>query len=244
MAKKRKLRTSYPDPAKPIEPTQEDQETAELHHPQPQPPQQQQPEPTPQDPNVMSLDEPAQEEQHQQQDPEEEVGDEDEEDDLQKPETLEEDQPHTLEAANHDAEANGTEEEEENEDPNLGFQEVRRDRRLQGRHRQGLRQIERLRLYLVQAQIMDVPLPLDKLALDLIHNKPLQWKQKQDVFNLLPNLNVADLIKAFAVKTNDMMLVIYLSSLIRSVIALHNLINNKHEREEDSKSVTVPNAAA
>jgi phage-related holin len=30
-----------------------------------------------------------------------------------------------------------------------------------------------------------------------------------------------------AVKTNDMMLVIYLSSLIRSVIALHNLINNK-----------------
>ncbi|KAJ1426389.1 Rpn11/EIF3F, C-terminal [Sesbania bispinosa] len=70
----------------------------------------------------------------------------------------------------------------------------------------------------------------------------------QDVFNLLPNLNVADLIKAFAVKTNDMMLVIYLSSLIRSVIALHNLINNKmlnkeHEREEDSKSVPVPSAA-
>lgn len=49
----------------------------------------------------------------------------------------------------------------------------------------------------------------------------------QDVFNLLPNLNVADLINAFAVKTNDQMLVIYLSSLIRSVIALHNLINNK-----------------
>ncbi|KAL2322217.1 hypothetical protein Fmac_026596 [Flemingia macrophylla] len=59
------------------------------------PPQQQQPEPTPQDPNAMSLDEPTQEEQHQQQDPEEEVEDEDEEDDLQKPETLEEDQPHT-----------------------------------------------------------------------------------------------------------------------------------------------------
>ncbi|XP_057788913.1 26S proteasome non-ATPase regulatory subunit 7 homolog A isoform X1 [Salvia miltiorrhiza] len=49
----------------------------------------------------------------------------------------------------------------------------------------------------------------------------------QDVFNLLPNLNVSELVKAFAVKTNDMMLVIYLSSLIRSVIALHNLINNK-----------------
>ncbi|KAJ6432547.1 hypothetical protein OIU84_019728 [Salix udensis] len=64
-----------------------------------------------------------------------------------------------------------------------------------------------------------------------------------DVFNLLPNLNVADLIKAFAVKTNDMMLVIYLSSLIRSVVALHNLINNKmlnkeHEKAEDSKPVS------
>jgi 26S proteasome regulatory subunit N8 len=49
----------------------------------------------------------------------------------------------------------------------------------------------------------------------------------QDAFNLLPNLNMEDYVKAFAVKTNDMMLVVYLSSLIRSVIALHNLINNK-----------------
>ncbi|KAM0929706.1 hypothetical protein ACQ4PT_001444 [Festuca glaucescens] len=67
----------------------------------------------------------------------------------------------------------------------------------------------------------------------------------KDVFNLLPNLNVNELIKAFAVKTNDMMLVIYLSSLIRSVIALHNLINNKmlnkeHEKVEDSKPAAVP----
>ncbi|TQD84662.1 hypothetical protein C1H46_029750 [Malus baccata] len=70
----------------------------------------------------------------------------------------------------------------------------------------------------------------------------------QDVFNLLPNLNVSDLIKGFSVKTNDMMLAIYLSSLIRSVIALHNLINNKmhnkeHERAEDSKQVAVTAAA-
>ncbi|KAK1320233.1 putative 26S proteasome non-ATPase regulatory subunit 7 [Acorus calamus] len=69
----------------------------------------------------------------------------------------------------------------------------------------------------------------------------------QDVFNLLPNLNVNELIKAFAVKTNDMMLAIYLSSLIRSVIALHNLINNKmlnkeHEKAEDAKSTTIPTA--
>ncbi|CAO2817038.1 unnamed protein product [Amaranthus hypochondriacus] len=70
----------------------------------------------------------------------------------------------------------------------------------------------------------------------------------QDAFNLLPNLSVPNLVKAFAVKTNDMMLVIYVSSIIRSIIALHNLINNKmlnkeHEKEEDSKPVAVPAAS-
>jgi len=54
----------------------------------------------------------------------------------------------------------------------------------------------------------------------------------QDVFNLLPNLQVDALVKAFAHKTNDMMLVIYLSSIIRSIIALHNLINNKVVNKE------------
>jgi len=54
----------------------------------------------------------------------------------------------------------------------------------------------------------------------------------QDVFNLLPNLSIEAMIKAFAVKTNDMMMVIYVSSLIRSVIALHNLINNKIENKD------------
>lgn len=43
----------------------------------------------------------------------------------------------------------------------------------------------------------------------------------------VPSPNVVSSVLCFTVKTNDMMLVIYLSSLIRSVIALHNLINNK-----------------
>ena len=51
--------------------------------------------------------------------------------------------------------------------------------------------------------------------------------QMQDIFNLLPNTNTADLAKSFAVQTNDMMVVVYLSALIRSVIALHNLVNNR-----------------
>merc|ERR1712086_498592 len=54
----------------------------------------------------------------------------------------------------------------------------------------------------------------------------------QDIFNLLPNLSLESMVKAFSVKTNDMMVMIYISSMIRSVIALHNLINNKIENKE------------
>ena len=59
----------------------------------------------------------------------------------------------------------------------------------------------------------------------------------QDVFNLLPNLNLEAYVKAFAVKTNDAMLVMYLSSLIRAVIALHALIANKQASKEKEKAM-------
>ncbi|TPX55473.1 hypothetical protein PhCBS80983_g05282 [Powellomyces hirtus] len=62
----------------------------------------------------------------------------------------------------------------------------------------------------------------------------------QDMFNLLPNLAVPDTVKAFAVQTNDELLVMYLSSLIRAVIAMHGLIENKiilrdAERKEEGE---------
>lgn len=57
----------------------------------------------------------------------------------------------------------------------------------------------------------------------------------QDVFNLLPNLNVAELSQSFAIECNDMMMVVYLASLIRSVVALHNLIDNKEVRAASDK---------
>jgi len=54
----------------------------------------------------------------------------------------------------------------------------------------------------------------------------------QDIFNLLPDVNLGEFSKAFYLKTNDQMLIVYLSCLIRSVIALHNLINNKVKTRE------------
>eukprot|EP00126_Sphaerothecum_destruens_P005368 Sdes_comp18724_c0_seq2m9058 len=69
--------------------------------------------------------------------------------------------------------------------------------------------------YLVQ--ILDEKLPVNNQILYLL----------QDIFNLLPNLNLDSMIHSFTVKTNDQFLLVYLSSMIRSVISLHDLIKNK-----------------
>jgi 26S proteasome regulatory subunit N8 len=74
----------------------------------------------------------------------------------------------------------------------------------------------------------------------------------QDVFNLLPNLGTAptkkggsssqfsednsELARAMSIKTNDQLMAIYLSSLIRAITAFHDLIENKvqnkHQQED------------
>jgi len=57
----------------------------------------------------------------------------------------------------------------------------------------------------------------------------------QDIFNLLPNLNAENFMKSITVKTNDQMAVVYLASMVRSVLALHNLIDNKIQNKEAEK---------
>ncbi|KAJ6624165.1 maintenance of mitochondrial structure and function-domain-containing protein [Mycena sp. CBHHK59/15] len=49
----------------------------------------------------------------------------------------------------------------------------------------------------------------------------------QDAFNLLPDLGDRTVRESFAASTNDALLVVYLSSLLRAVIALHMLVDNK-----------------
>jgi 26S proteasome regulatory subunit N8 len=77
----------------------------------------------------------------------------------------------------------------------------------------------------------------------------------QDVFNLLPNLGTApvkkgpdgvvdthsELARAMSIKTNDQLMAIYLSSLIRAITAFHDLIENKiqnrqHQEEKDNEA--------
>ena len=62
----------------------------------------------------------------------------------------------------------------------------------------------------------------------------------QDALNLLPNFTDAELTQSFASTTNDELLVVYLSSLNRAVIALHALVDNKAsigraEQDEDEE---------
>lgn len=54
----------------------------------------------------------------------------------------------------------------------------------------------------------------------------------QDIFNLLPNLQLEQMVQAFSVKSNDYMYVMYVTGLIRSILALHDLINNKVNLKE------------
>ncbi|KAL4928246.1 proteasome regulatory particle lid subunit RPN8 [Aspergillus undulatus] len=87
----------------------------------------------------------------------------------------------------------------------------------------------------------------------------------QDVFNLLPNLSTpattprvggepeqptdnAELARAMSIKTNDQLMAIYLSSLVRAVTAYHDLIENKiqnrqQQEETEQKREQEANAA-
>lgn len=62
--------------------------------------------------------------------------------------------------------------------------------------------------------------------------------QLQDIFNLLPDITHDNFTDNIYIKTNDQSLVVYLAALVRSIIALHNLINNKltnRDAEEGKK---------
>ncbi len=62
--------------------------------------------------------------------------------------------------------------------------------------------------------------------------------QLQDIFNLLPDISHDNFTDTLYIKTNDQMLVVYLASLVRSIIALHNLINNKLTNRESEENKT------
>lgn len=92
----------------------------------------------------------------------------------------------------------------------------------------------------LQARLCDIRDYLDQVATGKLPINHTIVYQLQDVFNLVPNLNVEEFFKSATVATNDQMMVVYVASLMRAIIALHNLINNKvtnrdAEKDEASK---------
>jgi 26S proteasome regulatory subunit N8 len=89
-------------------------------------------------------------------------------------------------------------------------------------------------------KVLDKELPVNHVILGNL----------QDVFNLLPNLGTApakkgtsttgpednsDLARAMSIKTNDQLMSIYLSSLIRAITAFHDLIENKIQNRQQQE---------
>lgn len=57
----------------------------------------------------------------------------------------------------------------------------------------------------------------------------------QLMFNLMPNLSKQRVVKAFSTNANDQILAIYMASVMRSVLALDKLIDNKLENKAREK---------
>lgn len=87
----------------------------------------------------------------------------------------------------------------------------------------------------LHAKIEDIRSYLDQVVTGKLPINHAIIYQLQDIFNLLPDVSLPNFVKSVNVKTNDQMLVVYLAAMIRSVIALHNLINNKITNSETEK---------
>ena len=57
------------------------------------------------------------------------------------------------------------------------------------------------------------------------------------MFNSLPNMNGEGMVNSLTMKNNDNTFVLYISAIVRSIIALHNLINNKLQNKENDRAV-------
>ena len=86
------------------------------------------------------------------------------------------------------------------------------------------------------SQLRDIEGYLEKVSLGTLPINHQIIYHLQDIFNLLPDVNLREFVRSMYIKTNDQMLVVYIAALIRSIIALHNLINNKIQNRDAEKN--------
>ncbi|AGO09874.1 AaceriAAL116Wp [[Ashbya] aceris (nom. inval.)] len=146
----------------------------------------------------------------------------------------------------------------------IGVEHLLRDVRDQAAGNLSLRLTNQLKsLQGLQRKLRDIVAYLDKVNSGQLPANHIILGKLQDVFNLLPNLGSPEeeapatkkddvlassntLQKALTVKTNDELMVIYISNLMRAIIAFDNLIENKikNKKLQEAKREPEPEEAA
>ena len=95
------------------------------------------------------------------------------------------------------------------------------------------------------SRLRDLASYLNQVAEGKLPQNPEIIYQLQEIFNLLPSdMAYPELARAFNVEANDEMLALYLGSVMRVTMGLHNLINNKIKNREAKDKIVNDKIAA
>ena len=95
------------------------------------------------------------------------------------------------------------------------------------RRRQSLPQVTFLFNFFNIDRISSIENYLQSVQEGKLPKNPTILYRLQEIFNLLPDLHSPEARKALTVANNDQSMMIFAGSVLRSVVALHELINNK-----------------
>ena len=84
-------------------------------------------------------------------------------------------------------------------------------------------------------RLTEIKTYLQNVIMKRISPNPQIINNIQEIFNFLPNFETEEIIKSLSVQTNNDYLILYLSWMIRSIISLHKLLNNKIMIKEEEK---------
>lgn len=91
----------------------------------------------------------------------------------------------------------------------------------------------------LQQQLSSIESYLQSVQSGKLPRNPAILYRLQEIFNLLPDLHSPEARKALTVANNEQSMMIFAGSVVRSVIALHELINNKME-DHSAVNTVVP----
>lgn len=91
-------------------------------------------------------------------------------------------------------------------------------------------------------RLQDIALYVDRVLSGKLPVNHAILYNLQDMFNLMPDLQLNELSAAFTANTNDNQMTIYISSLIRSICALHDLIKSVQAIQHANTNTGAPHA--